>query len=107
MTQNIGKGYAHAKHMGTTVVTEYNSAEHSNHSRDNESGRFTTKYPREAVLQAIDDEGGLAATGDIARRVGCTHDAAYKRLTSMEDQGLVIRRRFGQTLTWRIFSDSE
>ena len=88
--------------MGTTVVTPNGSPERSNRSRDTESGRFTTEYPSEAFFQAIEDEGGLAATGDIARHVGCTHDAAYKRLAAMEDLGLVIRRRFGQTLTWRI-----
>lgn len=63
--------------------------------------------PREAFFQAIEDEGGLAATGDIARHVGCTHDAAYKRLTAMEDRDLVSRRRFGQTLLWKIIPKDE
>ena len=91
--------------MSTIVVRSNGPPERSDRSRDTKSGRFATEYSTEAFFQAIEDEGGLAATGDIARRVGCTHDAAYKRLTTMEDLGLVIRRRFGQTLAWRVSPD--
>ena len=88
------------------VSTERNPTKRSR-SRDTESGRFVTEYPHTLFLQAIKDEEGLAATGDIARHVGCSHDTAYKRLTSMENQGFVIRRRFGQTLAWKTTSNAE
>ena len=48
--------------------------------RDEESGRYTDDYPTEDFLQAISNEGGVAGTGEIAERVGCAHDTAYKRL---------------------------
>lgn len=92
--------------MYNHVSTERNPAKRSR-SRDTESGRFATEYPRTSFLRAIKDEEGLAATGDIARHVGCSHDTAYKRLTSMENQGLVIQRRFGQTLAWKTTSNAE
>ena len=106
LTQNSGKRYAPTNHMGNIVVAPNGPPERSTRSRDTESGRFATAYPSEAFFEAIEDEGGLAATGDIAQRVGCTHDAAYKRLIAMENRGLVTRRKFGQTLTWKIPSSS-
>jgi DNA-binding IclR family transcriptional regulator len=68
--------------------------------RDEETGRYTGEYSTEDFLDAISVEGGMAGTGDIAERVGCAHDTAYKRLQNMEEEGLVSSRKVGNTLLW-------
>jgi len=70
--------------------------------RDEETGRYTGEYSTEDFFNAISSEGGMAGTGDIAERVGCAHDTAYKRLQSMEKEGLVSSRKVGNTLLWKI-----
>jgi len=68
--------------------------------RDEESGQYTGQYTTEDFLDAINAEGGMAGTGDIADLVGCAHDTAYKRLQKMEEKGLVSSRKVGNTLLW-------
>ena len=68
--------------------------------RDEESGRYTGQYTTEDFLDAINAEGGMAGTGDIADIVGCAHDTAYKRLQKMEEESLVSSRKVGNTLLW-------
>ena len=68
--------------------------------RDEETGRYTGEYSTEEFLDAIRNEGGPVGTGDIAARVGCAHDTAYKRLREMSDRGLVSSRKVGNTLLW-------
>jgi len=68
--------------------------------RDEDSGRYTGQYTTKDFLDAIKAEGGMAGTGDIADRVGCAHDTAYKRLQKLEDEGLVSSRKVGNTLLW-------
>ncbi|WP_302081075.1 transcriptional regulator [Salinibaculum rarum] len=68
--------------------------------RDEETGRYTGEYSTEDFLNAISAEDGLAGTGDIADRVGCAHDTAYKRLQRLEKKGLVSSRKVGNTLLW-------
>jgi len=70
--------------------------------RNENTGRYTGKYPTEDFLSAISAEDGLAGTGEIAERVGCAHDTAYKRLQQMEDEGSVVSRKVGNTLVWEI-----
>ena len=69
--------------------------------RDEKSGRYTGQYTSKDFLDAINAEGGMAGTGDIADLVGCAHDTAYKRLQKMEEEGLVSSRKVGNTLLWR------
>lgn len=68
--------------------------------RDEETGRYTGEYSTEEFLNAIRNEDGPVGTGDIAARVGCAHDTAYKRLREMSDRGLVSSRKVGNTLLW-------
>lgn len=73
--------------------------------RDDETGRYTGKYPTDDFIDAISSEGGMAGTGDIADIVGCAHDTAYKRLQKMEEDGLVSAKNVGNTLLWRVSND--
>lgn len=68
--------------------------------RDDETGRFKEQYPRQAFLSAIQEEGGMAGTSDIAESVGVIRETAYKRLQRMEENGLVISRKVGNSLVW-------
>ena len=68
--------------------------------RDEESGRYTGEYSGDDFLQAISKEGGMAGTGEIADRVVCAHDNAYKRLQKMEERELVSSKKVGNTLIW-------
>ena len=68
--------------------------------RDEETGRYTGQYSTEDFLDAINAEGGMAGTGEIADYVGCAHDTAYKRLQEIEAEGLVSSRKVGNTLLW-------
>jgi len=68
--------------------------------RDEETGRYTGQYSTDDFLNAISAEGGMAGTGEIADRVDCAHDTAYKRLQEMEEDGLVSSRKVGNTLLW-------
>jgi len=69
--------------------------------RDEKTGQYTGQYSTEDFLDAIEAEGGLAGTGDIAERVGCAHDTAYKRLQDMEEDEIVSSRKVGNTLLWK------
>ena len=69
--------------------------------RDEETGRYTGEYSDEDFLNAIRNEGGMAGTGEIADRVGCAHDTAYKRLKRMEDEDLLSSQKVGNTLLWK------
>ena len=70
--------------------------------RDDSSGQFTDEYPRELFLQTIDSEGGMAATGDVADRIGCAHDTAYKKLNQLENGEFVEGQKFGNSLVWSV-----
>jgi Mn-dependent DtxR family transcriptional regulator len=69
--------------------------------RDEETGRYTGEYSTVDFLDAISAEGGLAGTGEIADRVECAHDTAYKRLQKMEEDGLISSQKMGNTLLWK------
>lgn len=68
--------------------------------RDKETGRYTGEYSNEDFLNAISEADGMAGTGEIADRVGCAHDTAYKRLQRMEEEGMVSSRKVGNALLW-------
>jgi len=70
--------------------------------RDDKTGLYTSRYSTEDFIDAINDGGGMAGTGDIADQVGCAHDTAYKRLQIMEEDGLVSSKNVGNTLLWTI-----
>ena len=69
--------------------------------RDEHTGRFTGEYSDEDFLSVIREEG-MAGTGDIADRVGCAHDTAYKRLQKMEKERKVSSKKVGNTLLWEM-----
>jgi Mn-dependent DtxR family transcriptional regulator len=73
--------------------------------RDEESGQYVEKYPRESFIQAIEAEGGQAGTTDIADHVGVIHETAYKKLNRMEEDGEIESRKFGRSLVWSVVEE--
>jgi predicted transcriptional regulator len=67
--------------------------------RDEESGKFTEKYPREAFLSAVENIEN-ATTKKVSERVGCSYDLAYRRLNTLADDGEVNREEIGASFVW-------
>lgn len=77
----------------------------TNPERDEDTGKFTETYPREDFLAAIEKEGGMAGTSDIAEQVGVIRETAYKKLQRMEEDGQVKSQKVGNSLVWLIANE--
>lgn len=73
--------------------------------RNEDTGQYTGEFPEGDFLDAIEAEGGMAGTGEIADRVGCAHDTAYKRLQKLEERDMVSSRLIGNTLLWEVATE--
>jgi transposase len=67
--------------------------------RDNRSGRYTTEYELEVFVEAVETLG-VSSTRDIADKVGCSYDLAYRRLNQLAEEGEVEGNKFGNTYLW-------
>lgn len=79
----------------------------ANPERDEETGKFTEAYPREEFIEAIEKQGGMAGTTDIAEEVGVIRETAYKKLQRMEKEGEVQSQKIGNSLIWTVTNGSE
>jgi len=70
--------------------------------RDENTGRYTGKYPDRKFLNTIKNQDGMVGTGEIANIVGCAHDTAYKRLQKLENEEKVSSQKVGNTLVWSL-----
>lgn len=66
---------------------------------DKNTGRGK-KYPMSAFVEAIQAEGGIAGTSDVADRVGCSYELAYKRLHELAEQDEIEQRRVANAHVW-------
>ena len=73
--------------------------------RDAETGKFVDKYPQEALLEAIRELGGIAATSEVAEAVAADRNTVYKKLQSMEGEGDVSSRKAGGIRVWEVEQD--
>ncbi len=69
--------------------------------RDENSGRFTEKYPQEDFLHAL-EELSAAGTADISDHVGCDRRTAYLKLQLLEEEGEVVSQKVGNALLWKL-----
>lgn len=67
--------------------------------RDEESGKFTEKYPREAFLRAVENIEN-ATTKKVANEVGCSYDLAYRRLNTLAKEDEITRTEIGSSFVW-------
>lgn len=58
------------------------------------------KYPLSAFVEAIQKEGGIAGTSDVADEVGCSYELAYKRLHELAEQNEIEQRRVANAHVW-------
>jgi predicted ArsR family transcriptional regulator len=71
------------------------------HMNDNSEGHWR-KYPLDDFIQAVESEDGEATTPEITTEVGCSPETARRRMKELEDNGVVERRKIGQTLFWQL-----
>lgn len=67
--------------------------------RDEESGKFTEKYPREAFVRAVENIEN-ATTKKVANEVGCSYDLAYRRLNTLAEESEITRTEIGSSFVW-------
>jgi len=70
--------------------------------RDAESGKYTEKYPADEYLDALEAVDGMAGTQDVADYVGCSYEAAYKKLRQLEDSGVVSSQKVANARVWML-----
>lgn len=68
--------------------------------RDEDSGRFKTSYPLETFLDVF-TEDQFFSTAEVAEKVGCTQNLAYRRLRELEESGEVRSKMIGPSLAWQ------
>jgi len=68
--------------------------------RDDDSGMYTDAYSDDDFITAIAAEDGVAGTGEIADRVGCSRRQALNRLKELESNGDVSSKKAGRSLIW-------
>lgn len=73
--------------------------------RDEETGKFTTAYQREEFLRAL-EQADFLSTSEVAERVGCTQNLAYRRLKELEEEGVVKSKEIGRHLAWQSVPDA-
>jgi len=70
--------------------------------RNDDTGRYTDKYPREDVLGVIEATGGRATTSEVADSLDAARDTIYKKLQALEEEGDVTSRKAGGVRVWSI-----
>jgi hypothetical protein len=75
--------------------------------RDNNTGRYTEEeeHSTETFTDALRTLGGAAGTQEIADKVGCLYDTAYKKLRRMEDDGTITSRKIANARLWQLPED--
>jgi len=66
--------------------------------RDDE-GKFNKEYPDEDFVSAIESLP-VASTQNVADKVGCSYDLAYRRLQDLEESGDIEREEVGGSFVW-------
>lgn len=66
--------------------------------RDDE-GKFQETYPDSAFVEAVRTLE-VASTQNVADKVGCSYDLAYRRLKEMEEQEMVESQDVGSAFVW-------
>jgi GTP-sensing pleiotropic transcriptional regulator CodY len=64
-----------------------------------DGGRFSEQYPDEAFVEAVRTLD-VASTSNVADRVGCSYDLAYRRLGELESAGDVRSESVGRSFVW-------
>lgn len=66
--------------------------------RDDE-GKFNKKYPDENFISAVESLP-VASTQNVADKVGCSYDLAYRRLQDLEEESEIEKEEVGGSFVW-------
>jgi hypothetical protein len=83
--------------------------------RDEETGRYQNKYPREHFLEALEVLGGSAGTSDVLAYLVDEYDrydnstssesVTYKNLRRLYQDGIIDCRKVGGSNLWMLKDD--
>ena len=73
-----------------------------NDARNETTGQFKQKYPNEAFIEAVRVLGPMAASRDIAERVGCNHITDNERLRTLADDGQLNGQHHAGAILWSL-----
>jgi len=73
--------------------------------RNEDTGQYDRTYSDDLFVQAIEAEGDLPTTREVADRVGCDRDTARRRLSELAGEGTVSKRQFGRSLAWSVVDE--
>lgn len=68
--------------------------------RDKADGTFTEVYSNEDFLTVLNET--RLSTSEVAEKIDCHRTTAHEKLRSMEESGLVISSKAGNTLIWEV-----
>jgi DNA-binding GntR family transcriptional regulator len=71
--------------------------------RDKDSGLYEEVYSKEDFLDIL--SGTRLSTSEVAEALDCHRTTAHEKLRSMEDDGLVVSMRAGNTFIWEIIDE--
>lgn len=73
----------------------------SDNRRDSETGRYTPDFTDDELLEAV-KANEPAGTTELADIFNCSQQAAYKRLTQLEEDGSINSKLVGGTKVWML-----
>lgn len=76
-----------------------------NGDRDKD-GRWSPQYKNKEFLEAI-EQVPVASTQRIADEVGCSYDLSYRRLKTLEENGLITSEKVGGSFVWLIADNTK
>ena len=89
-----------------TLCSSCHRSTHAENQGSN-AGHFEQKYFEDEFLAALEKEGWLAGTQDVADAVGCSYELAYKRLRALADAGDVESQKVANARVWSVTEDAE
>jgi predicted ArsR family transcriptional regulator len=73
-----------------------------------DDGRYTETVTPERVLSVFDRVDGPSITSsDVATILGCSTEAARRKLKRLHEDGTVRRRKTGRTVLWWLTSETD
>lgn len=69
--------------------------------QDPETGQFTPRFSDQEILEIVEDQEPVG-TADVSEELGCTRQAAYYRLSRLEEKGQVQKKKIGGNLVWMV-----
>lgn len=71
--------------------------------RDTETGLYEEVYSDDVIVTLL--EGTRLSTGEVAKELDCHRTTAHKRLSELEEEGVVVSTEAGNTYIWELTSD--